>query len=156
MGKTPGAKNITQNQREDIKGFIRQAERNRFTYAETLEYLEDKGFDISEATLINLKAELKADMKTRFKTIGIEELGYEHLQAIDTLKDLEREMVKDLKRSVDPIERQRISAEIRAIRKDMAEFYSGTEIVDSVYKYMTEEQEAKKQGEVQKIRDKKK
>lgn len=154
--KSIGTKNISDKDRDKMKDIIRLCERRRYTIAETMEKLEDSDYTISEQTIYQLKREMRADMKERFLAIGTEELGYEHLQALDTLKDLEKQMFKDLYAAEEPLERSKISAEIRAIRKDMAEFYSGTEIVDSVYKYMTEEQEAKKQGKVQEIRDKKK
>ena len=150
MPKTKGAKNISEKDKEDIKAIVRPRLKFRDTHKELIMKLEDEGYDISIASLNGILKEIREGLSDRFKEIGEYELAQEHDFAIEMMKDL---MVKLRLQWSDPeVDKMRLSAEIRAIQRDLIDYYGSTEIVENVFKYFNVEDEEKKEEKVKEIK----
>lgn len=153
MSKTQGSKNISIKDREEMKAIIRPRLKFRDSNDELLEVLEDKGYEIGNTTLSELKTELREGLKERFKEIGEYELAQEHDFAIDMMKDL---MMKLRIQWSDPeTDKMRLSAEIRAIQRDLIDYYGSSDIVENVFKYFNNDKEETKEKEVKEVAKKK-
>lgn len=151
MARTKGTKNISKQDREAMKYIIAPRLKYRDTNEELLIKLEDKGHNIGMAILLDLKKELRDGLKERFKQIGEYELAQEHDFAIGMMKDL---MVKLQSQWSDPDQdKPRLSAEIRAIQRDLIDYYGSADIVENVFKYFNEEEKEEETKNVTKIRD---
>ena len=150
MAKTKGAKNISEKAKEEIKAIVRPRLKFRDTHKELIMKLEDEGYDISIASLNGILKEIREGLSDRFKEIGEYELAQEHDFAIEMMKDL---MVKLRLQWSDPeVDKMRLSAEIRAIQRDLIDYYGSTEIVENVFKYFNVEDEEKKEEKVKEIK----
>ena len=78
MTKTKGAKNISQVDKEDMKAIIIPRLKFRDSNDDLLETLEDKGYNVSVATIQLLKKDIRDGLGDRFKEIGEFELAEEH------------------------------------------------------------------------------
>lgn len=146
MARTKGTKNISIEDREAMKYIIAPRLKYRDTNEELLIKLEDEGHDIGMAILLDLKKELRDGLKERFKQIGEYELAQEHGFALEMMKDL---MVKLQAQWGDPDQdKPRLSAEIRAIQKDLIDYYGSSDIVENVFKYFNEEEKEEKEKAV--------
>lgn len=143
--------NISEKDREEMKAIIRPRLKFRETNKELLEHLEDKGFEIGETTLKELKKDIRDSQRERFLEIGEYELAQEHDFALDMMKYLMVEMKKLFN---DPeVDKTRVSAEMRNIQRDLIDYYGSTELVENVFKYFNEEKEENKEKAVEEIRE---
>lgn len=154
MGRTKGSKDISDADKENMKAIIRPRLKFRDSHEELRLKLEDKGYDISEPTLGILLKEIRGDLKERFKQIGEYELAEEHDFAIQMMKHLIVNLQNDLNTCENNGEKVRVSAEIRAIQKDMIDYYGSTDIVENVFKFFNEDKEETKQDNVKEIKEK--
>ena len=139
MGKRTNKKNLSKTDKEKIKKLIEEYELLRLKDGEMLLNLEDKGFDIGNTTLHKLKKELREELGDRLQQLGRHELLYEHFLAIQMMQELERNLLsimKDPKTSTS--EKVKISSELRSLIRDILDFHSSSNVVESVFKYFQE------------------
>ena len=61
---------------------------------EALQYLEDRGYSISSREFYRIKNEIKESTSERLNLIASEEFLSQHIQRIDMLKTIQKEMFK--------------------------------------------------------------
>ncbi len=147
-----GVKKLTDKDKENIKARIKHCEIFRKSEEETLLDLEDHKYNISRATLYNLKTELRDDMKKRFKDIGEHELAYEHDLALKAIKQLEPivwTILNDPDTKV--ADKLRAMDELRGIKRDMIDFYGSHEIVKNVTEYFNKIREQERDKAIKEI-----
>ena len=154
MARNKGDKDISDRDRESIKCIIRPRLKYRDTHKELLLKLEDSGHNISEPSLGIILREIREELPARFKEIGQYELAQEHDFAIQMMKDLMVKMTNSIKMAEDESERVRISSEIRAIQKDLIDYYGSVDIVENVFKYFNEEEEEEIKEKVEQVKSK--
>ena len=152
MPRTKGAKTISEEMRLEMCAIIAPRLKFRDTNEELLLRLEDRGYEVKNNTLVELKKQLREGLKDRFKQIGEYELAEEHDFAIQMMKHLIINLQKDLNTCENNGEKVRVSAEIRAIQKDMIDYYGSTDIVESVFRYFNEDKEENKGAKVEEIK----
>ena len=155
MTRTKGADTITPANRDKMKSIIIPRLKFRDTNEDLLESLEDKGFNIKIGTLYELKKEIREGLGERYKEIGMYELAEEHDYAIGMMKHLIKSLQKDLFNCENNGEKVRVSAEIRAIQKDLIDYYGSSDIVENVFKYFNMDKEETKEKEVKEVPEKK-
>ena len=139
MASREGKKNLTLQEKEDIKALISYCERFRFDEEKTKLHLEDKGINISRTTLYELKKEMRKDISKRFEDIGNHELAYEYDMALSILKELEPRVWSVLNDSEsEASDILRASQELRSIKADLVNLYGKQEIVKNVVGYFEE------------------
>ncbi len=154
MTRTKGAQDISPKDRDKMKSIIIPRLKFRDTNEELLMKLEDKGFDIKIDTVYKLKSEIRESIGDRYKEIGTYELAEEHDYAIGMMKHLMKSLQKDLFTCDNHGEKVRVSAEIRAIQKDLIDLYGSADLVENVFKYFNEEKEAEKEVKVKEVQKK--
>ena len=152
MARNKGDKDISDKDKESMKCIIRPRLKYRDSHKELLLRLEDSDFNISEPTLGILLREIRTELKDRFKEIGEYELAQEHDFAIDMMKDLMKTMNSSLKFCENEGEKTRVSAEIRAIQKDLIDYYGSSDIVENVFKYFNEDKEETQEEKAKEVK----
>lgn len=135
VNKLGSKKTLTTKERENIKALIKHCEIFRYSEEETMEYLEDHEINIERTTLYSLKKEMREDMKKRFEEIGGHELAYEHDLALKVLSKLEPKVWGIINNAEKDGDRLHAISEMRAIKRDMLDFYGSSEIVKNVVAY---------------------
>ena len=154
MARTKGAKEISVKDREKMKAIIIPRLKFRDSAEDLLESLEDKGFEVSLGTVYELKKEIRENLGERYKEIGTYELAEEHDYAIGMMKYLIKSLQKDLFNCDNNGEKVRVSAEIRAIQKDLIDYYGSSDIVENVFKYFNADKEDKDDTKTKEVKDK--
>jgi hypothetical protein len=144
MGMKKGGKKLTPKQRERVKYIIAPRLKYRDTNEEILERLEDNGFTMSLETLIIIKREMRECISDRFKEIAEFELAEEHNYALEMMKVLMKTMLNSVDKAENQSEKVRISAEIRAIQRDLIDYYGSSDIVEAVFRHFNEGKEEEK------------
>lgn len=155
MPRTKDAKTISVRDRDKMKSIIIPRLKFRDSAEDLLEAVEDAGFDVKIGTIYELKKEIRESIGDRYKEIGTYELAEEHDYAIGMMKYLMKSLQKDLFNCDNNGEKVRVSAEIRAIQKDLIDLYGSSDIVENVFKYFNTDKEETKEKEVKEVPKKK-
>lgn len=154
MSRAKGAKTISVRDRDKMKSIIIPRLKFRDSAEDLLESLEDKGFEVSLGTVYELKKEIRESLGDRYKEIGMYELAEEHDYAIGMMKYLMKSLQKDLFNCDNNGEKVRVSAEIRAIQKDLIDLYGSSDIVENVFKYFNDDKEEVKETKTKEVKEK--
>ena len=97
---------------EEIERHLIICKVSRFTTEESLQYLKDKGHDISETTFFSHKRNLK-DGITKRVTSAVEGQVESIIHLIDTIEIIQKKLWEDLEQTTDTIQRLKIMNSIR-------------------------------------------
>ena len=97
---------------EEIERHLIICKVSRFTTEESLQYLKDKGCDISESTFFSHKRNLK-DGITKRVTSAVEGQVESIIHLIDTIEIIQKKLWEDLEQTTDTIQRLKIMNSIR-------------------------------------------
>ncbi|MBC8251461.1 MAG: hypothetical protein H8E89_07730 [Candidatus Nitrosopelagicus sp.] len=104
---------MTEYDSDDLERNIAVCKIRRFTTKESLEYLKEKGFDISEKTFYNHKKKLKEITKNRIN-LAVEGIVGKFFQLIDTIEQIQKQLWSDLENETDRNLRLKIMKEIKS------------------------------------------
>jgi len=96
---------------------------------EALQYLDDRGYDISAAELYRLKNEVKSSTNRRLNLIASEEFLSQHLERIETLKTIHNELWNNYHIEKNPTKKANILMQIADLQKYLSEYYDSTQYV---------------------------
>ncbi|MDA1347189.1 MAG: hypothetical protein O3C48_08250 [Crenarchaeota archaeon] len=97
---------------EEIERHLIVCKVRRFTTEESLQYLKDKGCNISESTLFTYKRKMKDETSKRV-TSAVEGQVESIIHLIDTLEIIQKKLWEDLEQTTDIIQRLKIMNSIR-------------------------------------------
>ena len=97
---------------EEIERHLIICKVSRFTTEESLQYLKDKGCDISESTFFAYKRKMKDEMSKRV-TSAVEGQVQSILHLIDTIQIIQKRLWEDLDQSTDFNQRLKMMNSIR-------------------------------------------
>ncbi len=116
--------------------------------------LEDKGYDVGNSIVLELKKQLREGLKERFKQIGEYELAQEHGYAIEMMKDLMTTMKISIGNCENEREKVAVVGQIQSLQKDLIDYYGSVDIVENVFKYFNAEEEEETKEKVKQVSDK--
>lgn len=96
---------------------------------QALKYLDDNGYDISRAELYRLKNEIKESTNERLNLIASKEFLSQHLERIDTLRTILKEMWANYHNCKDPLKRVQILEKIEDNQLYLSSYYDSTQYV---------------------------
>ena len=97
---------------EEIERHLIVCKVSRFTTEESLQYLKDKGCDMSETTFFSHKRNLK-DGITKRVTLAVEGQVESIIHLIDTIEIIQKKLWEDLEQATDVNQRLKIMTSIR-------------------------------------------
>ena len=154
MPSRKGSRNISEADRLEMCAIIAPRLKYRDSNEELKIRLEDKGYEVGNSIVLELKKQLREGLKERFKAIGEYELAQEHGFAIEMMKDL----MVTMKRSIGNCENERekvaVVGQIQSLQKDLIDYYGSVDIVENVFKYFNEEEEEETKEQVKQVSDK--
>jgi len=103
---------VIKENRGELISYIIYCSCLRLKESDALEYLEDKGFNISAATYYRIKKEIEESTRERLNLIGNEEFLSQHLERIDTLKTILNEMWINYHKESNPFKKVQILEKI--------------------------------------------
>lgn len=96
---------------------------------QALKYLDDNGFDISRAEFYRLKNEVKESTEERLNLIASKEFLSQHLERIDTLRTILKEMWANYHIEKNPTKRVQILEKIEENQLYLSSYYDSTRYV---------------------------
>ena len=96
---------------------------------ESLEYLKDKGYPISRTELYRLKQEVKDSTQDRLNLIASKEFLNQHIERIDTLRTILKEMWANYHNCKDPFKKVQILEKIEENQLYLSSYYDSTRYV---------------------------
>lgn len=96
---------------------------------QSLEYLKDKGYSISSREFYRLKNEIKSNTQERLNLIASSEYLEQHIERIDMLKTIEKELWKNYHQQKDPTKRANILMQIAELQTYLSSYYDSTRYV---------------------------
>jgi hypothetical protein len=96
---------------------------------ESLTYLVDKGFKISRAEFYKLKKQVEESTQERLNLIASKEFLTQHLQRIDTLRTILKEMWANYHLEKNPLKRVQILEKIEENQLYLSSYYDSTRYV---------------------------
>jgi hypothetical protein len=96
---------------------------------EALEYLDRNGFKISRAEFYRLKQEVKDTTQQRLNLIASEEFLSQHLERIDTLRTILKEMWANYHLEKNPFKKVQILERIEENQVYLSSYYDSTRYV---------------------------
>jgi len=96
---------------------------------QSLEYLKDRGYSISRMELYRLKKEVKESTHKRLNLIGSEEFLSQHLERIDMLKTIQKEMWANYHLEKNPSKKASILMQIAELQTYLSSYYDSTRYV---------------------------
>ena len=96
---------------------------------QALEYLDKNGYDISRAEYYSLKNELKESSQERLNLIASKEFLTQHLERIDTLRTILKEMWYNYHLCKDPFKKVQILEKIEENQLYLSSYYDSTRYV---------------------------
>lgn len=96
---------------------------------QALKYLDDNGFDISRAEFYRLKNEVKESTEERLNLIASKEFLSQHLERIDTLRTILKEMWANYHLEKNPTKRVQILEKIEENQLYLSSYYDSTRYV---------------------------
>lgn len=97
-----------------------------FDERQALSYLSDKGYDISRAEYYSLRKEIKESTHERLNLIASEEFISNHLERIDTLRTILKEMWANYHNEKQPLKRVQILEKIEENQDYLTSYYDST------------------------------
>lgn len=152
MASRKDSKNLSKKDVENIKGIITPRLKYRDTNEELLLKLEDEGYNIGKTKLIEIKSEMRRDLKRNFEERPFE-LVEEHDLAIQMMKHLLAKYIEDFSGIEDPVDRSRIGAEIRNTQRDLIDYFGSAEIVENVFKYFEEKGDENQKKGIKRVKE---
>jgi len=110
---------------------------------QALKYLDDNGFSISRAEYYRIKNEIKESGDQRLNLIASKEWKLQHLERIDNLRTILKEMWKNYKECKDPFKRVQILEKIEDNQLYLSSYYDSTRFVLQEGAKMKEEKHEK-------------
>lgn len=99
----------------------------RLKLPQALEYLEKSGFPIKRATYYRTKKLIKERTRERLAIIAAETFEQQHLDRIDELLLIKKEMWENYRQEDRPFQRVMILREIKDIQRHISSYYEATE-----------------------------
>lgn len=96
---------------------------------QALEYLDKNGYDISRAEYYTLKNELKESSQERLNLIASKEFLIQHLERINTLRTILKEMWANYYLEKNPTKRVQILESIEENQLYLSSYYNSTRYV---------------------------
>ena len=96
---------------------------------EALSYLSDRGYDISAAQLYRLKNDIKENRQLRLNHIASEELLFQHLDRIESLKAVEGELWNNYHIEKNPTNKSKILMQIAELQTYLSSYYDHTQYI---------------------------
>lgn len=96
---------------------------------QALKYLDDNGYDISRAELYRLKNEIKESSQERLNLIASKEFLLGHLERIDTLRTILKEMWANYHLEKNPFKKVQILEKIEENQLYLSSYYDSTRYV---------------------------
>ena len=100
-----------------------------FSEREALSYLDDKGFKIGPATYYRLKNEVKESTHERLNLIASKEFLSQHLERIDTLRTILKEMWANYHLEKSPFKKVQILEKIEENQVYLSSYYDSTRYI---------------------------
>lgn len=96
---------------------------------DSLAYLSDKGYKISATEFYRIKNDIKANTSTRLNLIASEEFMAQHLERIDMLKTIQKEMWANYHLQKDPTKKANILMQLAELQTYLSSYYDSTRYV---------------------------
>jgi ribosome-binding protein aMBF1 (putative translation factor) len=113
-----------------------------FSEKQALSYLDDKGFKIGPATYYRLKNEVKESTHERLNLIASKEFLTQHMDRIDMLRTIEKEMWANYHLEKNPFKKVQILEKIEENQVYRSSYYDSTRyIMEQAVKIKQQEQE---------------
>ena len=96
---------------------------------QALKYLDDNGYDISRAELYRLKNEVKESTNERLNLIASKKFLSQHLERIDTLRTILKEMWANYHLKKNPFKKVQILEKIEENQLYLSSYYDSTRYV---------------------------
>ena len=107
----------------------------RMTEAESLSYLKKKGFQISPAKFYRIKKDIEGTKFERLSRIANREFVSQHLERIDQLELITREMWRNYHDETNPSKKVIILLTIAQVQPYLSQYYEATVIIAKEYGY---------------------
>jgi hypothetical protein len=96
---------------------------------EALSYLEDRGYSISSRELYRIKNQIKESTQERLNLIGSEEYLSQHIERIDMLKTIQKEMWANYHLEKNPSKKASILMQIAELQTYLSSYFDSTRYV---------------------------
>jgi hypothetical protein len=96
---------------------------------DSLAYLDDRGFKISHTELYRIKNDIKSNTQQRLNLIASSEFLESHMERIDMLKTIQKEMWANYHLEKSPSKRADILMRLAELQKYLAQIYDSTRYV---------------------------
>jgi hypothetical protein len=96
---------------------------------ESLQYLEDRGYKISHTEFYRLKNQVKESTPERLNLIASKEFLTQHMERIDTLRTILKEMWANYHLEKNPLKRVQILEKIEENQLYLSSYYDSTRYV---------------------------
>ena len=96
---------------------------------EALAYLDDRGYSISRMELYRIKNEIKESTTSRLNLIASEEYLSQHIERIDMLKTIQKEMWANYHLEKNPSKKASILMQIAELQTYLSSYYDSTRYV---------------------------
>lgn len=96
---------------------------------QALDYLSDHGYDIARAQYYRLKQEVKENSQQRLNLIASTEFLSQHIERIDTLRTILKEMWTNYHLEKNPTKRVQILESIQENQLYLSSYYDSTQYV---------------------------
>jgi hypothetical protein len=122
---------------------------------QALDYLDDKGYSISKTELYRLKNEIKESTHTRLNLIASQEFLSQHLERIDTLRTILKEMWSNYHKETNPLRRVQILEKIEENQVYLSSYYDSTRyVLEQSAKQLASRQQEPNKEDIKKKRKK--
>lgn len=96
---------------------------------EALDYLSERGYDISRAEFYSLKNDIKENRQLRLNHIASEEFLFQHLDRIESLKAVEGELWNNYHIEKNPSNKAKILMQIAELQTYLSSYYDHTQYI---------------------------
>ena len=107
----------------------------RMTEAESLSYLKKKGFQISPAKFYRIKKDIEDTKFERLSSIAGREFVSQHLERIDQLELITKEIWRNYHEEKDPYKAVQILLKLVEIQPYLSQYYEATVLIAKEYGY---------------------
>jgi hypothetical protein len=119
----------TKSKTEGIEPFVIEVICLNLSERDSLSYLKDRGYSISSREFYRLKNEIKSNTQTRLNLIASEEYLSQHIERIDMLKTIQKEMWFNYHLQKDPTKKANILMQIAELQTYLSSYYDSTRYV---------------------------
>ena len=96
---------------------------------EALQYLKDRGYPISSREFYRIKNDIKSNTSSRLNLIASEEFMAQHIERIDMLKTIQKEMWANYHLEKNPSKRASILMQLAELQNYLSSYYDSTRYV---------------------------